>query len=61
MASVIDSLGFMLLPSLRLAGVNALHMPASKVRQLFAGLYDCIADSVITTRDIFGTECFVAW
>jgi hypothetical protein len=36
-------------------------MPASAVRQTFAGLYECIADSVITTRNVSGTEAFVAW
>lgn len=42
-------------------GPNALHMPASAGRQTFPGLYDCIADSIITTRSASGTESFVAW
>jgi len=42
-------------------GLNALHMPASAVRQTFSGLYDCIADSIITTRSVSGTESFAAW
>ena len=36
-------------------------MPAPTVRNLFESLYDCVVDSIITTRSVLGTESFVAW
>ena len=44
-------------------GVNALHLPHIAVRGLFSSLYESVADSVITTRNVSGTVdgSFVAW
>jgi hypothetical protein len=44
-------------------GVNALHLPHSAVRTLFTSLYESVADSIITTRNVSGTAdgSFVAW
>ena len=44
-------------------GVSALHLSHTAVKGLFTSLYQSVEDSVITTRNISGTEdgSFVAW